>query len=303
MSSLGCYCNKPWATTSAGRLAGNWSNEAGSSSSWEASWLVTTWDGRAYSLIENVRQSDYGRASLPVRALEKAILTPIETIVREARERLPALEALPPVVSTGQLDLEVAGPGPEGDLPAETTLSPKASTAGRANKDAPVVSPGVAVAAAAGTAAMMWLVKLLVAPLFSRVRKDSALDQEVRATLQDLIEAEPGIHLNELMRRTKRGAGTVRHHLAKLEDVGLVKSRLGSGFLCYFPTQAGATAMGAAGVTKSDGARRVLAAARAGGTAAELARRTGLAPGTVDYHLARLATAGVVRREGMRWLA
>lgn len=302
MSALGCYCDMPWATTSVGRLAGNWTEGADASASWEASWLVTTWEGKAYVLVENARHSDYGRASLPVRTLGKAIGTPIETILREARDRLPALEALPAAVEADEaLALDAVDPDP-GDLPKPTKLTPKETTATSTDPGPPPAAvAGIVVAAAAGTAAVAWLLKLLLAPLFSRVRREDALDNPVRATLLDLIEAEPGLHLLELVRRTGRGTGTVRHHLSKLEEVGLVKSRQGGGFLCFFPAGAGAAAMAEAGVTKSQGARRVLEAARAGGTSAEVARRTGLAPSTVDHHLNRLSAAGLVRREGLRW--
>jgi DNA-binding transcriptional ArsR family regulator len=303
LTFLSCGCGEPWAVVGVGRLAGSTTVGETTTYSWEASYLLTNWKGEAYALAENVYESDYGRASLPVRLLGKSIGTTIDVIVREARDRLPDLQKLD-AREGGVLDLGLGpGAGEETGLPSGTRLSSKAAAPHPKDKASTAVIVGVTAAGAAGLAGLAWLAKVLLAPLFSRVRRESALDHPLRAALMDLVEAEPGLHLQEIMRRTGKGAGAVRHHLAKLQDVGLVKSRLGGGFLCFFPAEAGAAAMAAAGVTKSDGARRVLEAARAGGTAAELARRTGLAPGTVDHHLARLASAGIVRREGTRWLA
>lgn len=136
--------------------------------------------------------------------------------------------------------------------------------------------------------------------MFSRVEKPKALDHQGRARIMSAVEAEPGIHYREVVRRTGLGRSTVKHHLGKLEHVGLVTSRRGRGYTSYFP--AGAVdrrAMHAIANAKGDGARRLLKAAheRPGCSAGDLALRLGMSKPTVSFHLARLHDAGLLNVE------
>jgi len=175
------------------------------------------------------------------------------------------------------------------------------------NIDAWVFPTGRYAAATGGLALLAGLVywlwpglKLGVAGLFSRVEKDSALDQATRAQLHSLVEANPGIHFQEIVRRSGKGRGTVDHHLRKLVHVGLVVKQDGPGYACFFAK--GVTdrrLMNAAPVLKSQGALAVLRAsgAKVGSTGLELTAATGLDRGTVSYHLARLQGAALVTIE------
>lgn len=177
-----------------------------------------------------------------------------------------------------------ARPGPAWDLPPAAAI-----TTG-------------AFALAAGLAVLLWPALKSAATgaggagLFSRIEGPRLLEHRGRAALVQAIEAEPGVHLRELARRTGIAEGALRHHLRKLEDAGLILGRPLGGYLCYFlPAAATAAGAGTAAAARSDGARKVLAAIEGGATGVRaIAAATGLAPSTVSHHLGRLREAGAV---------
>jgi predicted transcriptional regulator len=147
--------------------------------------------------------------------------------------------------------------------------------------------------------------------LFSRVTGDKVLDSPRRATLLALVEAEPGIHLRELARRTGQAEGALRHHLARLQEAGKVRAVRGPRYLCYFPVGAAAAGIdrdvaAVAPLLKSDVARRLLerCAAEPGLSGQRLAADLGVTPGAVTYHVQRLSAAGLLsqRRLGREQL-
>lgn len=143
----------------------------------------------------------------------------------------------------------------------------------------------------------------LFAPLFSRIEASRLEKHPVRARLLQLIEAQPGIHFQEICRTADLATGAAVHHLRKLADGNLVVVRQSGRYHCYFLVgQSRMPEAGAAGFLKSDGARKVLETveAQAGLSHLEVAAATGLQPSTVNYHAQRLTEAGLLsaRREG-----
>lgn len=146
---------------------------------------------------------------------------------------------------------------------------------------------------------------LPLAGLFSRIRGDQVLEHPQRARLLDAVQADPGVHFQELSRRLGLGHGVLEHHLRKLVDAELVVVRRSAGYTCYFPKATDRRVMDAAPMLRSGGSRAVLAAVaqRPGTSSRDLAAHLGLAPSTVSYHLKRLETAGLVlpdARAGVR---
>jgi DNA-binding transcriptional ArsR family regulator len=167
--------------------------------------------------------------------------------------------------------------------------------------------PGTVVAAGAiglGAGLLYWLWPVLkgtpVLGLFSRLREPELLQNPTRRRILDAVEAQPGIHFKELLRRTGLPNGSLVHHVEQLRRAGLVVARAGNGYTCYFPR--GPADGAKAGALKADGARKVLAAVKAnpGASGLDVAHRTGLQPSTVAYHVQRLTEAGLLagRRDG-----
>ena len=162
----------------------------------------------------------------------------------------------------------------------------------------PAASGAAAVSLLAGLLYWLWpAIKGGAVGLFSRIESPRLLDHPLRRAIVDVVEAQPGIHYQAVLRTVGGGKGAVEHHLRKLVDGGLIKRHQGPGYTCFFPVGTDHRVAAAAGLLKAEGARRVLAAAqkRPGLTSADLAAATGLDPSTVSHHVHRLAGAGLLR--------
>ena len=198
------------------------------------------------------------------------------------------------------------------DVPlAASALPQEQSTAGRAAAATQVradrsllhLTPleRATIGAGAALAALTyWLgpvAKDALVGLFSRIRDDRLLEHPARRHARDLVEQNPGIHHQELVRRLGKGKGGAEHHLRKLEDAGLLVVRRSSGYTCYFvPGQATRHASAAAPLLKSPVAQGIVQAmtAQPGITHAELARRLDVRPATIHYHVTRLRAGGLL---------
>jgi hypothetical protein len=98
----------------------------------------------------------------------------------------------------------------------------------------PAPGAGLAVGAATGLALLLLVVKLVLLPLFTRLRRDRLLDNPIRARLHERVRSEPGIHRAELVEYTGIGEGATRHHLEQLVRHQLLVELHDSGFARYY---------------------------------------------------------------------
>jgi len=68
-----------------------------------------------------------------------------------------------------------------------------------------------------------------------RLTLEEVLENENRNKIIDLILNEPGIHFNELLRRTELAAGNLVWHLDILETYKIIGKKRISNFIAYFP--------------------------------------------------------------------
>lgn len=163
-----------------------------------------------------------------------------------------------------------------------------------------------AVGAAAGGLFLLWpalKAALAALPMFSRIRDEDLLEHPVRNQIHQTVTEEPGIHFQEMVRRVGKGRGTTEHHLRKMVAAGVLVEKAQRGFTCYFPKgRIDRNLMVAAPLMKSEGARQVMhAVAQQPGTAAlDIAGHLGISTSTVNYHVKKLAEAGLLdtRRDG-----
>lgn len=96
-------------------------------------------------------------------------------------------------------------------------------------------APGIAAGAAAtGLALLFVLVKFVLVPLFTRLRRDALLDHPVRARLHERVRSDPGIHLADLVECAGVGYGATRHHLEHLVKARLLAELEADGFKRYY---------------------------------------------------------------------
>ncbi len=137
--------------------------------------------------------------------------------------------------------------------------------------------------------------------LFSRVQPAAALENPVRARVHQLVQQNPGIHFQQVVRTVGIAEGNTSYHLRKLEELGLVTSKKAGGYTCYFEKGAvDRRVMAALTQVRSPSTQAILQSvvARPGVTNAQLEVEHGLAKGTVSYHLAKLRKAGLIESKG-----
>lgn len=99
----------------------------------------------------------------------------------------------------------------------------------------PAAGSGIAVvSAASGIAGLALLVKLVLLPLYTRLRRDRLLDHPVRARLYERVRIEPGLHRAELIEFAGIGDGATRHHLRQLVAHGLLVEIEDGGYARYY---------------------------------------------------------------------
>lgn len=173
------------------------------------------------------------------------------------------------------------------------------------------------VAATAGAGALLlvaaaWLAAhaKTVAPLgvggllagYARVQGEEVLEHPGRQEVYERVKAAPGINFVQLSQQVAFGASTLNYHLRVLERNGYVTSVKDGRYLRFFDRQAGTYA--GAKKTQASALRNPTTAAMArhirdhpGVAQCDLAAAFGVTASTVNWHMTRLATAGLVERQ------
>ena len=140
---------------------------------------------------------------------------------------------------------------------------------------------------------------LLLVPGYSKLAKDSILDNRVREQLLDTIKSNPGIHASDLARRVDAGWGTVVYHLSILEKNKLVSSLVDGRHKRFFPV--GLVDFGKRGqlaVLMNPTSKELfgLIQETPGIITGDLAKHIGVTLPSTMWHLRRLEDAGLVGR-------
>lgn len=144
---------------------------------------------------------------------------------------------------------------------------------------------------------LLALVKLVIAPLYTRLVRSALLDNPVRARLFEQVRREPGIHRADLIDYAGVGVGATTRHLDQLVRHRYLVALPTDGFVRYFaagdvpPTLARREALLHAGSH-----RRVyeLYAAEPGLSLREAASRLGMSAPSVHRAKKRLEAAGLL---------
>jgi DNA-binding transcriptional ArsR family regulator len=176
----------------------------------------------------------------------------------------------------------------------ETSFGPLVLDDAAPAHDAPLAAAAVpalplGLAAAAGLA---MLAALLPAKLLAALWHRQAKGHPLRTQIEQLLEAEPGLHHTEILRRLGRGNSVVSHHLRTLERAGRVVARQGPRYKVYFLATQPVPAHAA--LAKSPLATCILAELEEPATGRQLADRLGVAPSSVAFHVRRFQDAGLV---------
>ncbi|WP_227356965.1 winged helix-turn-helix transcriptional regulator [Haladaptatus salinisoli] len=132
---------------------------------------------------------------------------------------------------------------------------------------------------------------------YSRYDGSNPLDNVTRSAVHDAIIDDPGLSLSALSDRTAIPRSTVRYHVRILEEERLVETARVRGKRRAYPADDDDPEL-AASLSDDSTAALLETVARDGpASVSELAVALDRTPGTVSYHLERLADDGLVERE------
>lgn len=135
------------------------------------------------------------------------------------------------------------------------------------------------------------------------MRREEVLEYETRRRVFELIQREPGLHMRELERRSTVPLSTLRHHLAFLQEHGLVDAEEDRNVTRFFPRALlEPHDRRTLGALRQEALRRLLLHILAKGGQApyrELAAEHGIPASTLATYLAELVRRGVLARRSL----
>jgi predicted transcriptional regulator len=137
---------------------------------------------------------------------------------------------------------------------------------------------------------------VLFLPLYTRLKKDTPMDNETRDYIRGVVDSDPGIHYHEILRRLKLSNGLVTYHLKTLEREGYILSRSDGRLRRFYPADMNPVAPS----PKLNRVQRlIIGAVRAGGGVGhrEITRTLKLPYSTVNRQINKLARLGILRLE------
>jgi predicted transcriptional regulator len=157
----------------------------------------------------------------------------------------------------------------------------------------------LAVALAAGL-----LLLALPAALYSKIRRDSTLENDTRRAVYESVVAAPGLSIQDVARRSAISHSTAAYHLERLSSAGLVVATSDGNKVRYYRNGGRFTEAERRLLPVLENAETVRVLETVMGNPwtyrAEIAQQLGVTATTVNWHLKRLFGCGVLseRREG-----
>lgn len=139
----------------------------------------------------------------------------------------------------------------------------------------------------------------LVAPLYTKLRHDDVLKNEIREEIYDYVLENPGTHFRTILTDLHLSNGTLSHHLNTLEKQDYIKSERDGSYRRYYPV--GRKLVGTV-YDLNPVQKKIMesVAITPGMSQKEVAAKVGISQPTAHYHLTALRNARLVelRREG-----
>jgi predicted transcriptional regulator len=121
---------------------------------------------------------------------------------------------------------------------------------------------------------------------------------EVRRQVRSYVEANPGIHFNELTRQLDIATGQAQYHVRRLRKAGDLDAERLRDRTHYFPTGYDAWERRTIALLRRETVRSIIVSALEDGepSAGELADDLDVARSTISWHLSTLVEAGVAEK-------
>jgi DNA-binding MarR family transcriptional regulator len=144
-----------------------------------------------------------------------------------------------------------------------------------------------------------WAIGASFVPLYSRLKKERLLDQNVRDVIYRAIMEDPGVNFTGLMRSLCLKNGVLSYHLSTLEREDYIVSRRDGIYRRYYPKNNGCKAPKELHEQITD-----IVFERPGITQSKLARQLKKSRQVVNYHIKQMVANGTIRiiRKGRQTL-
>ncbi len=160
------------------------------------------------------------------------------------------------------------------------------------------------LASAVGIEVLKLALISLVIPLYTRLKKESVLENYTRGRLYQHIEMNPGEHFNALLKVLSLSNGQLAYHLSVLERMEKVKSRNEGIFKRYYPANVPLPVED--GGRLSEIQKRIVNHVRdlPGVSQKEMANLLGIKRSTLNYQVNVLQTRGFIKadKQGRRMI-
>lgn len=138
---------------------------------------------------------------------------------------------------------------------------------------------------------------------YRRIAKRAALEHETRTAIYDHVRAHPGIRLGALVRDLGVNRGTVRYHLGRLQEFGMIATAAVEGQTGYFENRQKYSALEAKVLIhlRNPNTQEILfiLLESPGASRREFAELLGITASSVSWHLRRLKADGIVLQENI----
>jgi len=140
----------------------------------------------------------------------------------------------------------------------------------------------------------------VLAPLYTKIKREQVLDHFVRGQIYGYVLANPGEHYNAIKQALSLTNGSLAHHLKTLEREQFIKSRRFGLYRRFYPIQMRIPEEGYLTLNTIQRTIAELIQTNPGITQKNIAMRLNLTPPTINYHIAILQDNHVIQvvREG-----
>jgi predicted transcriptional regulator len=137
----------------------------------------------------------------------------------------------------------------------------------------------------------------LILPLYTRIKKEEVLDNEIRGMIRGYIIANPGDNYNSIKRALGLNNGALAHHLRVLEKAEIIQSKQDGMFKRFYPAGMKIPYEDGGEISEMQRILLLKIADSPGISQKEVARLLGLSKGVINYHVKVLYAKQLIKME------
>jgi DNA-binding MarR family transcriptional regulator len=137
----------------------------------------------------------------------------------------------------------------------------------------------------------------LILPLYTRIKKEQVLDNEIRGMIRGYIIANPGDNYNSIKRALGLNNGALAHHLRILERAKIIQSKKDGMYKRFYPASMRIPMDNGGEISEIQRILMLKIAESPGISQKEIATLLGLSKGVINYHVKVLLARHLLQME------